>query len=144
MANSFGDLQNTALIGASQFPAAVTATGGLTSVDTGGANARAMNALLNVGTVSGTNPTLDVKMQESADGSTNWTDITGATFTQVTAASNLQLLVFKPIKRYVRAHCTIGGTSTPTFTFGCTVIASDRLTGLNTGGWVNETGGSYP
>lgn len=83
-------------------------------------NVRQYMAYLDVGSVSGTTPTLDVKFQESADGSTGWTDITGAAFTQVTAAGS-QTLRFKTSKRYVRAVATIAGTS-PAFVFGVYVI----------------------
>jgi hypothetical protein len=43
--------------------------------------------LLNAGTV-GASGTVDVHVEESADGSTGWADITGAAFTQVTASND--------------------------------------------------------
>lgn len=70
-------------------------------------------AVSHVGTVSGTTPTLDAKIQESDDNST-WTDITGATFTQVTASTALQVISFLRTKRYLRGVATIAGTS-PSF-----------------------------
>src|SRR5947209_7146802 len=70
-------------------------------------------ALQMVGTVGGTSPTLDGKIQESNDNST-WTDIPGATFTQVTASTSNQAITFDRTKRYVRYLGTIGGTS-PSF-----------------------------
>lgn len=71
---------------------------------------------LDTGASSGTSPTLDVKVQESADGSTGWTDITGAAFTQITADDKHQSLGLnlRTIKRYIRAVATLAGTS-PTF-----------------------------
>ncbi len=68
---------------------------------------------------TGTTPTLDVKLQDSADGSTGWTDITGAVFTQVTdAAAALEAIGLKvdEVKEYIRAVVTITGTG-PSFTF---------------------------
>jgi hypothetical protein len=68
--------------------------------------------------VAGTNPTLDVKLQDSADNS-SFDDVTGLAFTQVTAA-NTKASVFHRLnvnvdglRRYVRAVTAIGGTSSP-------------------------------
>jgi len=64
----------------------------------------------------GTSPTLDVKLQDSADNST-FADISGATFTRVTdAADSTEKVVINAdaVNRHVRAVVTIGGTS-PTF-----------------------------
>lgn len=70
--------------------------------------------LVKTGAVSGTSPTLDVKLQESADDST-YTDITSATMTQVTAANQIEMKVFQNRdQRYVRAVGTIAGTN-PSF-----------------------------
>lgn len=66
------------------------------------------------GTVSGTSPTLDVKVQDSADGS-SWAD-TGVAFTQVTATGSRQQreLRVRAGRPYVRVATTVGGTS-PSF-----------------------------
>jgi hypothetical protein len=66
------------------------------------------------GTVSGTSPTLDAKLQDSADGSA-WAD-TGVAFTQVTATGSRQQHEFKTKqgRPYVRVATTVGGTS-PSF-----------------------------
>jgi hypothetical protein len=66
------------------------------------------------GTVSGTSPTLDAKLQDSADGST-YAD-TGVAFTQVTATGSRQQREFKTKqgRPYVRVATTVGGTS-PSF-----------------------------
>jgi hypothetical protein len=84
---------------------------------------RAMKAVLEVGTVTGTSPTLDVKMQQSDDNST-FADISGAAFAQVTAAG-LSELHFQATKRYVRAVATIGGTS-PSFPCAVVILAQKR------------------
>lgn len=89
-----------------------------------------------VGAVSGTSPTLDGKIQDSADNST-FADVTGATFTQVTAADKEQCLRIngKGLRRYVRYVGTIAGTS-PSFTMGVEFIlggARDLPTSLPSG-----------
>ena len=96
--------------------------------------------LFDVGTVSGTNPTLDIKVQTSFDGGTTWLDTypgavnseTQAGLAQITASietSEMWDRAFGPyrefqtlegggaaIKPVVRLVGTIGGTDTPTFT----------------------------
>lgn len=73
-----------------------------------------VTCVLSVGTVSGTSPTLDVKLQDSPDDST-FTDISGATMTQVTASNKFEVKTFGGrVNRYVRAVATIAGTS-PSF-----------------------------
>lgn len=81
---------------------------------------------------TGTTPTLGVKLQDSADGSTGWADIPGATFAQVTDAADTTELIqvnLGNVKRYIRAVATIGGT-TPSFTGGVSMIA-EREQGYN-------------
>jgi len=77
--------------------------------------------LLNASAGTGTNPTLDVKLQHSDDDST-YEDVTSGTFTQVTdAAESAGVKVMKlnvsDLKRYLRVIGTIAGT-TPSFDFG--------------------------
>jgi hypothetical protein len=82
-----------------------------------------------VGVVSGTTPTLDGKIQTSADGSTGWADISGATFTQVTATDSFQKIGFVENQTlgYIRYVGTITGT-TPSFTMGVVVLgAKERV-----------------
>jgi hypothetical protein len=69
-----------------------------------------------VGTVSGTTPTLAGKIQHSVDGSTSWGDVSGATFTQVTASDASETITISAdsSRGYVRYVGTIGGTS-PSF-----------------------------
>jgi len=74
----------------------------------------------------GTTPTLDVKLQESSTGSGSWTDISGATFTQVTDSANATEaigLVVDDVKQFIRAVGTITGTS-PTFSFGVVMVGA--------------------
>lgn len=67
---------------------------------------------------SGTTPTLDASLEESADNS-SWTAVTGSSITQLTAAGN-RVAVGNISKNYVRVTVTIGGT-TPSFTFSAVV-----------------------
>lgn len=72
---------------------------------------------------TGTTPTMDVKIQDSADGATGWADVPGATFAQVTATASQQKigLDLDACRGYIRAVATIGGT-TPSFTFSVTAL----------------------
>lgn len=81
-------------------------------------------AILDCGTVTGTSPTLDVKIQESDSSGSGYTDISGAAFTQLGTAGNEEIH-FQTSKRYVRAVATIAGTS-PVFVFGCYLIGTKR------------------
>jgi hypothetical protein len=77
-----------------------------------------------VGTVGGTTPTLDGKVQDSADGSTAWNDVSGATAAQVIASTSNQNIVVdrSATKRYLRYIGTIAGSS-PTFALQVTCNA---------------------
>lgn len=123
---TFHDFPNKVLLSASRFGVAVTSDGGGTGVDmllTDGV----CFAVQSVGTTSGTSPTLDSKIQESDDDST-YTDVSGATFAQVTAASNLQVIRFQRTKRYVRIHNDVGGTS-PSFVITALIGAEKKILG---------------
>ncbi len=67
------------------------------------------------GTVGGTSPTNACKLQDSEDDST-YADITGATFTTVTASNSNESIALdtRGAGKYVRSVQTIGGT-TPTY-----------------------------
>ena len=110
-------------------PQAATASANGTGVDTQGF-AEGM-VVLEVGAVSGTTPTLDVKLQESDDNST-FTDISGATFTQVTAANSSQVKRLAELnvsrKRYIRAVATIAGT-TPSFAVAAQILLGTKFSG---------------
>jgi hypothetical protein len=113
----------------------VTTDGAGSSVDLIDDVANIVTAVLVVGTRTGTNPTVNFKMQESTDGTT-WTDVSGGAFTQVTTSDQVQALAFKPTKRYVRETATVGGTN-PVFPSTVTVLAPrrnvpDAIGGFNT------------
>ena len=105
-------------------PQAITANGNGIGVDTLGYNSAAV--IQEVGAVSGTTPTLDTKVQDSADNSA-FADLSPAVaFTQVTAANNSQILRLDGLnlagrRRYLRAVATVGGTS-PNFQTSVVVL----------------------
>jgi hypothetical protein len=70
--------------------------------------------------------TVDAKLQESEDGSTNWTDITGAAVTQLTADNtesqvDVNLLLVKKHIRAVVVNAFTGGSS-PAIPTACTIV----------------------
>lgn len=78
---------------------------------------------------AGTDPTLDIKIQDSADNS-SFADVAGMTFTQVTDAADLIEAIaidFNAIRRYVRVVGTLGGTSSPAFTYGVALIGRKQI-----------------
>lgn len=105
-----------------------TATLTGTGVDLQGLDGEAVVIQSAGAATSGSSPTLDGKLQDSADNSTGWADITGAVFTQVTTTASDQKISINvsEVKRYVRYVGTIGGTSTPTFPFSCNLIGSSK------------------
>ena len=115
MSTKLADVQNDALIGVSVYPVSVNDTNTGSAVDMIDADGSCF-AIQVVGAVTGTSPSLAGKIQESSD-NTTWTDVTGATFTAVTASNNVQTITFERTKRYLRHFRTTTGTS-PTFPLG--------------------------
>jgi hypothetical protein len=77
--------------------------------------------VLNSSAGTGTDPTLDVKLQHSDDDVT-YADVTAGAFTQVTdvagtAGVQVKKLNVADLKRYVRVVGTVGG-GTPSFDYG--------------------------
>jgi len=79
---------------------------------------------------AGTTPTLDVKLQHSDTSGGTYADVTGAAYTQVTTTASQQVLRIDcdAVKGFIKAVATYGGTSTPTFPFGLTVIGHKKYT----------------
>lgn len=106
--------------------AARTAT--LNSADQVNYDARGVRIFLDISAVSGTSPTLDVKLQSKDALSGVYVDDPGSVFAQKTATGTDELTVYPgvttsanrarsaPLPRTWRVVCTIGGT-TPSFTF---------------------------
>lgn len=106
-------------------PQRATSTVTGTGIDTMGYNDAMIT--LEVGTVSGTTPTLDGKVQESDTLGGTYTDITGATFAQVTASNNTQKIrLVGRTKRYIRFVGTIAGTS-PSFDLAANAILGNAF-----------------
>lgn len=146
MANIFLDIGSAAIVTPSFIPAALTTTTNGSTVDLIDSNANMASAVLQVGAVSGTQGTFDVKMQESTATDSGFSDISGATFTQFTTSgvagtSGSQIISFQRQKRYVRAYVTMAGTYTNAL-FGVTVFAQRAVQPDARGGWVNEAGAS--
>ena len=70
--------------------------------------------------VSGTSPTLDASLEQSADGA-SWSAITGSSVTQLTAAGN-RVAAASVTANYVRVAYTVGGSASPTATFTATLL----------------------
>lgn len=82
--------------------------------------------IMSVGTVSGTTPTLDLKIRDATtSGGSGAADISGAAFTQVTVSNSLQKIVIPAgsVRGFISADWTIAGT-TPSFNFS--VVAAGR------------------
>lgn len=94
--------------------ARTTSTTG-TAFDTAGVDA--INGTLVVSARSGTNPTLDVVLETTADGTNYYTVLA---FPQQTNTQAGVARVFGPLGSLSRWKWTIGGTDTPSFTFAVT------------------------
>jgi hypothetical protein len=84
--------------------------------------------VLDAKNVAGVTPTLDVKIQDSADGSTGWADVTGAAFPQVSTAQSPAIITLdvNACKQSIRTVATIGGTSTPSFIWSVNLIGEKK------------------
>jgi hypothetical protein len=100
-------------------PAAGYNANGDSGILGGGGACTLMRAFLICSSRSGTNPTLDVVVEDTPDG-TNF--FSCGAFTQVTAAGSQALDITKAFSSRWRVRYTIGGTNTPTFNFGIWVI----------------------
>lgn len=101
---------------------AARTTSGVSAVFDGGA-ASTLGAVLHLHALAASAAdTLDVIVEDSADGTTGWATI--ATFAQVTAKAAERLSIAGNVRRYLRVTYTIAGTTT-SFTF---VVALARNT----------------
>ena len=118
MSTWIGDLKNTLkddAAGNSIRPQTSTATVTGQAIDLVDTDGQCF-AALQVGTVSGTSPTLNVKVQEADTSGGTYADISGATFVQVTVSNKSEIINFKRAKRFCKLIGTIAGTS-PSFAF---------------------------
>lgn len=103
--------------------AAGTVTG--TAINRAGFESCSMRLALGAATGTPTSFTADCKLQDSADGSTGWADISGAASTTLTAAStgnekDVDLTVARAFIRAVQVTAFVGGSS-PTIPVAVTV-----------------------
>src|SRR5688572_13076168 len=122
------DLDNTLTQAVGANPVAVTASRNGAAIDLLGFIGNVL-ALLHSGLGTGNaDNTLNTKIQTSADGSTGWADITGATFAQVSTAVSLQAINVDTRKanRYIRFVDTIAGT-TPSFVIAESIIGQKAV-----------------
>lgn len=77
-------------------------------------------AAVTVTALTGTTPTVNMILEESANGSSGWTTVPGGTAAQLTAAGTAMVMAVAT-KNYVRASVTVGGT-TPSATGSVPVI----------------------
>src|SRR5262245_18966068 len=110
MSTKLHDLPHNAVLGQGLSPRTLSSSINGNAIDliTGDGRCFAVQA---VGTVTGTTPSLAGKIQESADGTSGWADVTGAGFTSVTGSDNLQAISFDRTQRYVRYVGTVAGSS---------------------------------
>lgn len=110
-------------------PQTLTASADGVAVDTQGYGEGVV--LLDVGAASGTTPTLNVKIQECATSGGTFVDVSGKTFTEVTAANKAEKIKIDlqakvgARKRYVRAVATIAGTN-PSFALSCLILMNQN------------------
>lgn len=129
--NILGDSQAFRL----QTPVDVITTANGTSIDLQGTGIEDAVAIMELGVVSGTNPTYDVRIQDSADDSVFADYIQPGesvvvAFPQKTAAGgpfalNLNL---RGARRFLRIVSTITGTNTPTFLSSITLHGIPKIT----------------
>lgn len=92
-----------------------------------GSGHRQLAARLSCGTITGTQGTLDIKVQESTTTTSgDFTDISGAAFTQLVTTTGGETIHFLTNKRYVRFVKTVGGTS-PSYVVSVALLVQNRL-----------------
>ncbi len=95
-----------------------------TAVDIQGYEGNLLVILESSAATAGTNPTLDVKIQDCDTSGGTFADVTGAAFAQVTTtavALGIALDTGK-VKRWIKVIGTLGGTATPTFVYGVCLV----------------------
>lgn len=104
-------------------PTAITATANSTSVAIAASKADAALIIEN-GAVTGSPTSVTGQLQCSADGSTNWTNVTGAAVT--IAATGSQMVPFRPqdqVGLNYRVAWTVTGGSSPSVTASASIIS---------------------
>ncbi len=116
---------------------------GVAGVDVVNEGHRGIELYLDITAVSGTSPTLDIKLQGKDETSGKYFDVPGAAFAQKTGTGQATLTIYPGIAESAnvsvsdilagmfRFVATIGGTDTPTFTFS---LGANLKPSGNTGG----------
>lgn len=115
-------------------PFTSAARGTATSAAYQTSDANVVVAVLTVTAKSAGATSLDVKLQDSIDtAGTTFADMPGGAFTQVTTstAGPLRITVQAPPGKYVQVVGTVGGSSTPTFTYHVELMFLRLTGGLN-------------
>lgn len=104
------------------FSSAARATTTVTNVNLGGVQSTGLVGFLDATAQSGTSPTLDVVIYDSYSTSGPWSTL--MTFTQITAATGNQVIAAsRSPATYLKTIATVGGSSTPLYTFSLYVMA---------------------
>lgn len=100
--------------------AAAAGTRNGAAIDRQGFYSCVLTAISGAVTGAPTAQTLDAKLQDSADGSTGWADITGAAIAQITAVNTLAQkdVNLSAAKRWIRVVETVGFTGGTSPTLG--------------------------
>lgn len=133
MASYLGDATFNSSFKTLAYPQVVTATVTGTGFDVGAFTGTGLNALLSLGAGTGSG-SIDVKLQESDVVGSGYTDIPGATFTQLVVANvntDYKLFTQKSTKRFVRAVLTVTGTVS--FSVACYLFGQLRNSGTSSG-----------
>lgn len=96
-----------------------------TAANTGFGGVKDLIVQVAVTAASGTLPTLDVKIQDTVDGGTNWNDIAGLTFTQLITTGQEIKIPTRIFSDSLRVSYTIAGTN-PSFTFSVKAFARSK------------------
>jgi hypothetical protein len=109
MSTHINDLHSGAVVAAGVHPTTISTNSTGLTVDLGAANGDGpCFAIQHVGAID-EEGTLDGRIEQSADAS-SWSAISGATFTQVSAPNDIQVIRFTRTMRYVRWAGTVVGS----------------------------------
>ena len=125
------DLKNRTTLIAGSVPATITASRNGSAIDLKGYTGQVLAILYAAKGTGNANNTLDVKIQSSADGSTGWADVSGATFTQVLGTGGTDSLQAinvdtRVAARYIRFVDTVAGT-TPSYVLSECVLGAKQI-----------------
>ncbi len=103
----------------------ISATGEQAGVDISSYEGYGVLSLAVSAKVAGTNSTLDVKIEQSAN-NTDWDATAVVTFTQATGVGNQSaVLKIDECKKYIRVYNTIGGTVSPEF-YSSVILSANK------------------